>query len=411
MSEAISISYEIASTTQHKDDHLIQTSKNNTYNKYIKCLLLILTAGMIRRWIHFKSRDIMIYDIGDNRWCANIQREHKSNHIYYVADLKFNIVYQKCHDPDCGRYRSPEISIPRGLNPLNKMEEPIEDFDVSYDEELNQLFEADFPWDDSLSQVEHPDTGYVTLNDGQLNSIETQPVSNIVNRPTSSRSELNNSAKHGDGSFNDGTDNSIKLVNHPSIDLSDLPDSLFMDEEISELGLVKSNHCTIVENLGSSLVERPNTMVEKAERKISQSSHDHSITSRENSPHYESTSTSKKDSLKQKSTSTLEEDSPHFLHLSKEDPLEAPHPDSYIFVDDDISGYSSIDEIQLYSDNEDDSHLLEQESCQDTSIILFEGRGPVVETSKARNSKNSRNGKMLVELLEDDLDDEAFLEL
>jgi P4 family phage/plasmid primase-like protien len=46
-----------------------------------------------------------------DRFCGNINREHKSNHQYIVVDLKSS--KQKCHDPDCKIFQKNEISIPK----------------------------------------------------------------------------------------------------------------------------------------------------------------------------------------------------------------------------------------------------------------------------------------------------------
>jgi hypothetical protein len=41
------------------------------------------------------------YHVGGTRYCARIQRAHKSNQIYFVADMKHGLVFQKCFDPEC----------------------------------------------------------------------------------------------------------------------------------------------------------------------------------------------------------------------------------------------------------------------------------------------------------------------
>ena len=52
------------------------------------------------------------FEIGGNRYCMNKRREHKSNHIYIIVDLKRSCFYQKCHDTECSQYISPSFSIP-----------------------------------------------------------------------------------------------------------------------------------------------------------------------------------------------------------------------------------------------------------------------------------------------------------
>lgn len=111
-------------------------------------------VGIIRRWMFYRKSQMMIYDIGENRWCGNIQRQHKSNHVYYVADLKLRVLYQKCHDPDCINYRSEDVRIPDEVNPAIE-EDNIEQFDISGDEELNKLFDIEFDIDDNLNVIEN----------------------------------------------------------------------------------------------------------------------------------------------------------------------------------------------------------------------------------------------------------------
>jgi len=42
-------------------------------------------AGAIWRWAYFSSGQLLVYDIVHNRWCANAQREHRSNNIMFVT--------------------------------------------------------------------------------------------------------------------------------------------------------------------------------------------------------------------------------------------------------------------------------------------------------------------------------------
>ena len=41
-------------------------------------------TGAIWRWAYFSRSCLLIYDIIHNRWCANVQREHRSNNIMSV---------------------------------------------------------------------------------------------------------------------------------------------------------------------------------------------------------------------------------------------------------------------------------------------------------------------------------------
>ncbi|KAK9292255.1 hypothetical protein L1049_020219 [Liquidambar formosana] len=70
-------------------------------------------SGKIRSWYWFSEYGLMVYSMSRNRYCERIGRQHKSNHVMYVVDLRRAVYYQKCHDPDCRGYRSPLHAIPR----------------------------------------------------------------------------------------------------------------------------------------------------------------------------------------------------------------------------------------------------------------------------------------------------------
>ena len=53
------------------------------------------------------------FEISRNRWCGNVGRPHRSNHIRVVADLQAWVVWQECHDPQCALYQSPRVGIPQ----------------------------------------------------------------------------------------------------------------------------------------------------------------------------------------------------------------------------------------------------------------------------------------------------------
>ncbi len=39
--------------------------------------------GEIRSWLYFPTSHLIIYNIAKNRYCENIGRQHKSNHVFY----------------------------------------------------------------------------------------------------------------------------------------------------------------------------------------------------------------------------------------------------------------------------------------------------------------------------------------
>ncbi|WOG92040.1 hypothetical protein DCAR_0311297 [Daucus carota subsp. sativus] len=74
-------------------------------------------SGKIHSWYWFSEYGIMVYNMSKNRYCERIGRQHKSNHIIYVVDLRRASYYQKCHDPDCRGYRSPLSTVPEEIVP------------------------------------------------------------------------------------------------------------------------------------------------------------------------------------------------------------------------------------------------------------------------------------------------------
>ncbi|KAG8381247.1 hypothetical protein BUALT_Bualt06G0102700 [Buddleja alternifolia] len=87
-------------------------------------------SGKIRSWYLFSEYGLMVYSMSRNRYCERIGREHKSNHVIYVADLRRVVYYQKCHDPDCRGYRSPLRPVPNDVIP-----DPAISFNFSGDSE------------------------------------------------------------------------------------------------------------------------------------------------------------------------------------------------------------------------------------------------------------------------------------
>ncbi|XP_038160675.1 DNA-directed primase/polymerase protein [Cyprinodon tularosa] len=71
--------------------------------------------GSIRRWSYFAAEQLLVYDIAKYRWCENVGRFHKSNNIMIVVDLKEEVWYQKCHDPDCRIFRSSSFPLPQEI--------------------------------------------------------------------------------------------------------------------------------------------------------------------------------------------------------------------------------------------------------------------------------------------------------
>ncbi|XP_033761453.1 DNA-directed primase/polymerase protein-like [Pecten maximus] len=119
------------------------------------------TKGLIRHWTYFSEGEIIVYEIGKNRWCENIGRPHKSNNIMMIADLKKAVYYQKCHDPDCQmqNYKSPDYPLPKDVLLSSFFQESDDDFlDETDDQEcLQAAIEMESSFNDvtALTGQEH----------------------------------------------------------------------------------------------------------------------------------------------------------------------------------------------------------------------------------------------------------------
>lgn len=71
----------------------------------------------------FRQSSMTILYFGGTRFCDRIGRNHKSNHVFYVADVKERIVYQKCTDLDCKGFRSVSTPLPVKCFPSNSYSE------------------------------------------------------------------------------------------------------------------------------------------------------------------------------------------------------------------------------------------------------------------------------------------------
>lgn len=96
----------------------------------------LIGSGSIQSWHYFSQSEVIVYNIVRFRYCSNIRREHKSNNIFYVVNLKTASYYQKCHDPDCRDFRSPSWPLPKNaVFWQNMMEEEMMDWIQSVQEE------------------------------------------------------------------------------------------------------------------------------------------------------------------------------------------------------------------------------------------------------------------------------------
>uniref|UniRef100_A0A8C1RAV3 DNA-directed primase/polymerase protein n=1 Tax=Cyprinus carpio TaxID=7962 RepID=A0A8C1RAV3_CYPCA len=115
--------------------------------------------GSIRRWNYFASEQLLVYDIEKFRWCHNVKRFHKSNNIIIVVDLKEEVWYQRCHDPECRRqnYRSSSFPLPQEVCMSHLLMEDEEDQAYLTDELGNiELAQSSVPRTDSTGFTSAP---------------------------------------------------------------------------------------------------------------------------------------------------------------------------------------------------------------------------------------------------------------
>jgi hypothetical protein len=75
----------------------------------------------IRSCLYFASTRLLLYYIADNRYCYNIGRCHRSNHVALLVDMRQCTFCQKCLDPECRAidFRSPSWPMPPEIFPVD----------------------------------------------------------------------------------------------------------------------------------------------------------------------------------------------------------------------------------------------------------------------------------------------------
>ena len=72
----------------------------------------LVFPGRIRQWRYESQTESLVYDIAGNRYCSNVGRQHRSNHVFFICQLSPGFLQQGCHDPSCSGYRGPQIWLP-----------------------------------------------------------------------------------------------------------------------------------------------------------------------------------------------------------------------------------------------------------------------------------------------------------
>ena len=89
------------------------SSKSSNFPKIDMFIKSLIGKGHITKILMFENtntnKPMVLYKIKNFNFCQNVRRNHKSNTIYYVADVSRKCVYQKCHN--CVEFRGPDISM------------------------------------------------------------------------------------------------------------------------------------------------------------------------------------------------------------------------------------------------------------------------------------------------------------
>eukprot|EP01132_Coremiostelium_polycephalum_P006194 gene6194-7715_t len=105
-------------TTSNYSPSSIQICLNQSpfpkIDEYVKTNLLGRGGekGFIRKIKYDTNRKTIQYEIGGNKWCENIGRQHKSNNIYFICYIESGTIFQRCMDSDCKNFKSTPIYLP-----------------------------------------------------------------------------------------------------------------------------------------------------------------------------------------------------------------------------------------------------------------------------------------------------------
>ena len=90
----------------------IKSSCSSPYPEIDNFVSELVYPGRIRQWRYDGQTESLLYDIGGNRYCSNVGRQHRSNHVYFTCQLSPGVLRQGCYDQGCAGYRGPQIFLP-----------------------------------------------------------------------------------------------------------------------------------------------------------------------------------------------------------------------------------------------------------------------------------------------------------
>lgn len=122
--EKISNHFNIATSINPYKPSKVITSKIESFEKrpqnmpspliesFILSSIIRDEKANIQSALYYKQSNTLLITIRGNRFCNRIRRQHRSNQIYYVANLNTGQVFQRCFDPDCRNFSFPVQSLP-----------------------------------------------------------------------------------------------------------------------------------------------------------------------------------------------------------------------------------------------------------------------------------------------------------
>ena len=86
----------------------------SNFPKIDQFVQLCIGDGRITKTLMFDNKGntdqpMIVYNIKNFNYCENISRSHKSNTIYYIADINRMCIFQKCHK--CIGFRGKDIFL------------------------------------------------------------------------------------------------------------------------------------------------------------------------------------------------------------------------------------------------------------------------------------------------------------
>ena len=98
--------------TSKATETVIKSSSSSPYPEIDHFVSQLVAPGRIRQWKYEGQTESLVYDIAGNRYCSNVGRQHRSNHIFFTCQLSLGVLQQGCYDPSCSGYRGPQIILP-----------------------------------------------------------------------------------------------------------------------------------------------------------------------------------------------------------------------------------------------------------------------------------------------------------